>query len=414
MRAALAVMAVGLACTATPVGDGRNAREPDGIPTPRSAPATAYTMRDANRGAEPYSAWFADSDGRTVYFGLSPFWTLWWATDGDFAADLEQTGDLLIGRFDLATERFGAPLVLRDEGAGRTSVWDVLAHSSGRVCFTTYFDAMGCVDPATGEVQRFEAAGPGLNELVEGPGGDLYATRYSSQPLGEPAGSFGAVAVIGLDGRLLREHRLPNPPGGLTAPKSLAVDPATGHVWVNTDTFMADGSTVHETLELDAAGTVVSRQGGDPELHFPSFAPDGTGFFAETEAGSLYLRIVPPNANANATPLRLPLGPIAALDFVQDIKHGADGEVVLALWSGKLFIVRPDADGWTARAVSLQRLSECAAPESQSLVYSAFTFGDRVCATLFCGARIVCASQDEQGGEGRADHAQSRRHQGER
>ena len=34
----------------------------------------SFLMPRANSGVEEYSAWFADSDGRVLYFGLSPFW----------------------------------------------------------------------------------------------------------------------------------------------------------------------------------------------------------------------------------------------------------------------------------------------------------------------------------------------------
>lgn len=373
------------------------APEPSGAAGPalRTLPATSYVMRRANRGPEPYSAWFADSDGRTVYFGLSPFWTLWWQRDGDSAADLDAPGDLLIGRFDLAEERFRPPLSLRDEGAGTSSVWDVLVHSSGRICFTTYFDSMGCYDPQTEQLERFPAAGPGLNEIWEGPGGDLYVTRYSSRPQGDPYRGYGAVAVVSPDGRLLREYRLPNPPGGLTAPKSLAVDPQSGHIWLNTDTFFPGGETQHETIQLDPSGVVVSRT-SQPHLHFVSFAPSGTGFFAEVEDDALWLRIT----RGDAELTRLRLGPIAPLDFVQDIKHGPGGSVVLMLWSGAVWVATPGEDGWSARGFGLRAPKTCRPPEGRSIFYSAFTRGGRVCATLFCAGRVLCASTQDEGSDG--------------
>jgi hypothetical protein len=368
---------------------------PAGAPELRAASANRYAMRRANRGAETYSAWFADSDGHTLYFGLSPFWTLWWERDADSGADLDETGDLLIGRFDLAEERFLPPLSLRGEGAGASSVWDVLVHSSGRICFTTYFDAMGCYDPATRQLERFESAGPGLNEIWEGPGGDLYVTRYSSAPQGDPYRSYGAVAVISPDGRLLREYRLASPSGGLTAPKSVAVDPRSGHVWLNTDTFLKNGKTFHETIRLDENGVVVSRT-LQPELHFMSFSRAGTGFFAEVERDRLYLRIT----EGDETVARLTLGPILELDFVQDIKHGAHGEVALMLWSGALYVVTPGERGWSAQGVQLRAPATCRPPDGRSIFYSAVTRGDRVCATLFCGGRVLCASTDDERGDG--------------
>ncbi len=371
------------------------------VPELRPVSPTSYVMRRANRGSEPYSAWFADTDGSIVYFGLSPFWTLWWAHDGDSSADLEEPGDLLIGRFDLVEERFLSPLSLRDEAAGASSVWDVLVHSSGLLCFTTYFDAMGCYDPETRRLTRFDSAGPGLNEIWEGPGGDLYVTRYTSAPQGDPYQSYGAIAVIGTDGRLLREYRLASPPGGLTAPKSLAVDPRSGDIWLNTDTFLRDTvlrkeEILHETIRLDANGVTLSRT-LDPHLHFVSFSKEGKGFFAEVERETLYLRIT----EGDEPVARLALGPIAALDFVQDIKHGPGGEVVLALWSGAVYVVRPTEAGWSARGLALRAPAVCRPPEGRSVFYSAFTRGGRVCTTLFCGGRVLCArSGDDERGDG--------------
>lgn len=396
LRASLciaALLATGLTPCAAPPPEG----VPDDAPLLHAVRTDVHRMPRANRGPEAYSAWFADRGGDTVYFGLSPFWSLWWERDGDSSADLEQPGDLLIGRFDLATERFLAPLSLRRE-PGATSVWDVLVHSSGRVCFTTYFDAMGCVDPETGDVERFETAGPGLNEIWEGPQGDLYVTRYSSAPGGDPFRSHGAVVVISPRGSVLREHVLANPPGGLTAPKSVAVDPGSGEIWLNTDTFLRDGRTLHETIRLAPDGKVLSR-GLEPHLHFVSFAPDGTGYFAEVEHDVLWLRI----ARGGEDLARLPLGPIVALDFVQDVKHAPGGETLLALWSGAVYVV-DDERGWRARAFKLRAPESCRPPQGRSIFYSAFLRGERICATLFCGASVACAPVEDPGIDDLAEH----------
>jgi len=127
-------------------------------------------MQRANRGPERYSAWFADRAGEELYFGLSPFWEL--LADGGPSADLREPGDPLIGRFHLEREEFLPPLRVRALGPRtRSSVWDVLAHSSGRICFTTFDEEAGCVDPQSGHVTWFASdLGPGLNELAEGPG----------------------------------------------------------------------------------------------------------------------------------------------------------------------------------------------------------------------------------------------------
>ena len=127
-------------------------------------------MPPANRGSEAYSAWFADARGRMLYFGLSPFWQLWWRSGGDPLGDLAQPGDHLIGRFDLERETFLAPLRVRDGGPDvRSSIWDVLVHSNGRIYYTTYFEEIGSVNPDGTDVRAFEGLGRGFNELYEGP-----------------------------------------------------------------------------------------------------------------------------------------------------------------------------------------------------------------------------------------------------
>ena len=371
------------------------------VPPPEPA---SFLMPRANRGVEAYSTWFADTDGRVIYAGLSPFWKLWWERDGDSRADLDAEGDLLIARFDVAQERFLEPLRLPVASNPRVSVWDVLAHSSGVVCFTTYFDWMGCVDPETGIARRFEALGLGLNELFEGVDGRIYATRYSSDPLGEPAKSYGSVLVLTVEGTLLDEFRLENPKDGLTAAKSVAVDPASGEIWLNTDTFGADGAIAHETIHLLASGRLVSRRARAAELHFVTFDSEGRGFFAEVIGGQLRVRVV----RGGRELASIALGPHATLDFVQDIQPAAGGGAVLALWSGRIFVIEVRGDSYRARELAPERPAECEPAVRKSLLYSAFRFGDRVYASLYCDARILrVPALDEKHDHGSGDdHAQ--------
>jgi hypothetical protein len=339
-------------------------------------------MPPANHGVEEYSAWFADSDGRVLYFGLSPFWQLWWQSDGDPRADLQEPGDHLIGRFDLAQERFLPPLEVRamDSGA-RSSVWDVLVHSSGRVCFTTYYEEIGCTDADGGNVRSFEGAGVGFNELVEGPDGLLYVTRYSSQPAGDAFEGYGGVAVFTVEGELVRELRLENRPGEVTAPKSLAVDPLSGEIWLNTDTFAEDGTSRHETIRLGADGEVLLRRGGSPELHFVRFDAQGRGWFAEDRDGELWVRVTSRGRAVAETPL----GPSPPIDFVQDIQLAGPGRAVLTLWSGRVYVVELQEEGLRAEEQTLQRPDGC----TPSIFYTAILYGDRLYATLTCRARII-------------------------
>ena len=119
----------------------------------QTVPTEVFRAERENSGTERYSAWFADTDGRILYFGLSPFWELWWARGGDARADLDETGDHLIGRFDMGAERFLEPLRVRARGPDvRSSVWDVLVHSNGRIYYTTYFEELGSVRPDGSDV----------------------------------------------------------------------------------------------------------------------------------------------------------------------------------------------------------------------------------------------------------------------
>ncbi len=349
---------------------------------------SVFRMPPANRGPETYSAWFADARGRILYFGLSPFWELWWRSGGDPLGDLAQPGDHLIGRFDLERQSFLAPLRVRSGGPdSRSSVWDVLVHSNGRIYYTTYFEEIGSVNPDGSDARAFAGLGTGFNELYEGPSGNIYTTRYSNAPAHPERRQYGAVVELTPEGGLVREIRFERDDERFTAPKSIAIDPRSGEIWLNTDTFQADGSIVYETLRLAPDGAVLLREAAPPELHFVRFDSVGRGYFAESANGAFRLRITTDGREL----ARLELGPRDPLDFVQDIHFTQAGEAVLAFWSGRVTLVRREGDRFRATDLRLERPEECAPPRGRSLLYSAVVHGERVYATLHCGGTILSA-----------------------
>ena len=358
---------------------------------PRRVDTEIYRAAPANRGAERYSAWFADSGGGVLYFGLSPFWELWWASDGDALADLREPGDHLIGRFDLAERRFLAPLRVRDAALGaRASVWDVLAHSNGRIYYTTFFEEFGWVEPESGAVRHIEGLGVGLNELAEGPAGNLYVTRYSTAPRGAGDRS-GSLLVLTPDGDVLRETHFEGGPGEVIAPKSVAVDPESGECWLTADVFASDGSVGYGVLHVDASGRVLARRRSAPELLFARFDARGYGYFVEDVGGTLRLRITEGGRDRSS----LELGPRWPLDYAQDIQIARDSTAVIAFWSGRVDLVRLVGDELSHRVIQLEKPRECAPPRGRSLVYTAVLWEDRVYATLTCGAAILAAELGE-------------------
>jgi hypothetical protein len=357
------------------------------------APVDTHVFTDTTlpHGPETYSAWFADTDGRVLYFGLSPFWDLWWRSGGDARADLQEPGDHLIGRFDLDAERFLSPLRVRPAGPeSRGSVWDVLVHSNGRIYYTTYFEEIGSVNPEGSDVRHYAGLGSGFNEIVEGPDSRLYVTRYSNAPADPAAPRYGAVVVLSPQGDLVREHRLEAVPGRFVAPKSLDVDPASGEIWVNTDTFEADGRIVHETLRLAPDGRVLERRAA-PELHFVRFDARGRTWLAESGEGALWLRVL----QAGRLVARLPLGAREPLDFVQEIRPTADGGALLAFWSSRVVRVVPARDGFRLEPMRLELPPGCRPPQGRSLLYTAVAHRGNLYATLFCGATVLRASLPE-------------------
>jgi hypothetical protein len=354
--------------------------------TPSVEPA--HRAGKLNRGKEAYSAWFGDTDGRVLYFGLSPFWNLWWRTGGDPRADLEEPGDHLIGRFDLESARFLPPLRVRAAGPdSRSSVWDVLVHSNGRIYYTTYFEEIGSVSADGTDVRHFEDLGVGFNELVEGPKGSLYVTRYSDDPFDPDRQRFGSVVVLNPEGELVREFRFPKDGGVFTAPKSLAVDPETGEIWLNADVFAADGSVSYSRIHLSAEGEILERGTGSPELHFVWFDHEGIGWFAEDQDGELWLHAVR-GGNRIAS---FPLGPRGPLDFVQDIKPFGNRRVLAAMWSGRAFLASLEPTETGAMEIGFERPEDCIPPAGRSLLYTVVAYGQRVYGTLSCGITVVGA-----------------------
>lgn len=354
---------------------------------PAPPPDTAaFTMDPANTGVERYHAWFGDSDGEILYFGLSAFWDARWEHDEDPTADMIEPGDHLIGRFDLRTERFLQPLRVRERDLDtRSSVWDVLVHPNGRIYYTTYFEPMGSVRADGGDAQRYPELGLGLNELAIGPDGLIYVTRYGRSAPPMPERGLGGVVVLTPDGELVRELAVPSEPDSFTAPKSVAVDPTTGEVWINTDSFGPDDQTWHETLRLAPDGTVLERTDGDPDLLFLRFDPAGRGWFAERKGDVLQLRVV----QDGRTLLERDLGALGALDAVQDIQFAPDGTAVLARWSGMVHLLFLGPDGFAQTDLALGVSRDCGASQAPPLMYTAVLYDDRVYATLYCGATVL-------------------------
>jgi hypothetical protein len=308
-----------------------------------------------------------------LYFGQAPFWSALRARGGDPTADLTVAGPQLVGRFDLRHRELLAPLDVTAPGA-RSGVWDVHAHPNGRVYYTTYFEAMGWVDPATGEVRRLDHLGTGLNEIAPGPEGTLLVSRYASA-----AGGGGSVLVITPEGEPVAEHQLAPPPGFQVAPKTVAFDPVRQEIWVTTDLLAEEGEEVRHDAYVIAPDGREKRRIEGPELHFVAFGADGSGFRAEVEGSRLWLQTHPAQGVGER---RLLDDSFASdFDFVQDLHVGADGRAVLTRWSGFVHVVEA---GGAVRTLRLPAL------EPGGLYYSSALAGERVCATYCAGVTVVC------------------------
>jgi len=344
------------------------------------ASTSLYRSAVTGHGSERYSAWFADEREGVIYFGLSPFWTELRAR-GTPAGDLAEPSAHLIGRFVPRSGEFLPVLVAREAGPdSHSSVWDVLAHPNGWVYYTTFFEEMGRVDPLTGAVEHFAGLGAGLNEIALGPNGNLYVTRYGGD------GKDGGLVEISPAGALVREVALHARDGAFTAPKSVAVDPLSGEVWLNADVIAPEGAVSFAAFHLGADLGVREESGPPPELLFPAFRADGLGVFVEDDAGHVRARIV----RAGRELSRVELGPRLANDFAQDVHFASDGSPVIAFWSGRVEVLREviRAGYFVATRVELDKPSDCAPP---ALFYSAFLEPTGVYATLYCDAAVVRA-----------------------
>jgi hypothetical protein len=363
-----ALVSLAILCCATPLAAPRVY----GAPPPSSE--------------EQYCAWYGDAREGVLYFGEAPFWSAFRRRDGDPRADLRKPGPQRIGRFDLRRRAFLPSLDL-SPASSDAGIWDVLAQPNGRVYFTDFFGSSGYVEPASGRVVRFDALGPGLNELAPGPDGRILVTRYGSQ-----ARHDGSVLVIDPEGALVAEYPLHGPEGFAVAPKSVAFDPVRQEIWVNTDLIPlgagASGGVRHDARLLDRSGTERLRFDA-PELQFFRFSADGTGWFAEVDGSLLRLRIRPPERAGSPllTGRFVPLDDAfaAQVDFVQDI-HVAGDRAVVTRWSGRVDVVSRDGH---VRSVRLPL------DEAGELYYSGVEAGPDVCATRCGGIEVVCAAPSD-------------------
>ncbi len=317
---------------------------------------------------EQYCAWYGDARDGVLYFGTAAFWSAMRAADDDPRADLARPGPQQIGRFDLAREAMLPPLDVSVPDA-RSGVWDVHAHANGRVYFTTFYEAMGAVDPATGEVTHFPELGLGLNEIAPLPDGNLLVTRY-----GGDADRPGSLLVLTPEGRALAEHPVPAPPGYRSAPKTPAWHAAAQRYWTTNDLIgSAPGEVATDATVLGADGALVRRI-AEPEVQFVAALADGG--LARVESAGDALRI-------ELGGQRVPLDDrfVASLDFAQDVKAHLDGDLLVTRWSGRVHRVTRDG---AVRSTTLPGLAD------GGLYYTAVRHGERICATHCGGVEVVC------------------------
>jgi streptogramin lyase len=344
-----------------------------------ATPAPVFREAAPPSDQERFCAWFGDARDGVLYFGESAFWSEYRSHGNDPAADLLVNGPKRIGRFDLKREEMLDPLAVGEKAPSGT--WDVLAHPNGRIYFTSFFEPAGWIDPATGEIGSLTALGDGLNELALGPDGTILATRYASS-----RSRNGAVVQFDPDGRLIAEYPLQGPPGYFAAAKSIAWDPIRRRIWVNTDLHPQGNDPVrYDARVFDEHGHEILRY-ETPWLHFMSFGPDGTGYFAEVVDRVLQLRIVPPDLK-DPDPLA---GRVVVLDpdfprefdTAQDIRAAPNGRVAVTRWSGRIHIVGPED---RVKTLDFPR------PDANGLFYTGELTDGRVCVTYCADVTVVCA-----------------------
>ena len=329
--------------------------------------------------SERYCAWYGDSDGDTLYAGLSPFWWSMRHAGDDPMADLDQPGPQWVGRFDLASESWLPPLDVATPEA-RSGVWDVHVADDDAVYFTVFHETSGRVDPRDGAVRHFESAGSGLNELAPGPDGDVLASRYGG---GNGAKAGGELLTLDASGDISQRWPMPAPLGWFAAPKTPAWNPVRRRLVATTDLLAEfEGELRHDSyqLELDAPGWAIQP---DPELQFVAAGADGMEYRVEAhEDGKLWLRrIRPPGQEPSDQWVQLDAEFPRSVDFAQDLKIAPDGRVVVTRWSGAVHVVSPNG---RVETVQLPKL------EPNGLYYTAVLRGERLCATWCAGVTVVC------------------------
>ncbi len=325
---------------------------------------------------ERYCAWYGAAEDGVLYVGEAAFWSTMRSAGGVADADLDRPGPRHIGRFDLARERWLPPLAVGPPDSP-SGVWDVHPQD-GLLYFTTFFEDAGQVDLETGRVVEFTSAGRGLNELASGPEGSVLVSRYGS---GLDEVGDGELLTLDPSGAVLERFPLPAPSGFRVAPKTPAWEASRGALWTTTDLFaLEEGATRHDAY-------VVAREGGDlrrieqPEIQFVAVGPDGTLHRAEADRELWLHSVAPAGASPGERRVRLDPDFPGVVDFVQDVKPGADGRIVVTRWSGTVHVV--DDDGGVA-TLHLPRL------DPEGLYYSGVIHADRLCVSYCAGVTVVC------------------------
>jgi hypothetical protein len=158
---------------------------------------------------------------------------------------------------------------------------------------------------------------------------------------------------------------------------------------VNTDLQPKSKDSVrYDARVLDEQGHEFLRY-DTPWLHFMSFGPDGTGYFAEVVGRALLLRVVPPDLE-HPDPLAGRVVVLDAdfpgeLDAVQDIRGDTQGRVAVTRWSSHIHIVGP---GDRVETLVLPRSD----PGPDGLYYTGKLTDGRLCVTYCAEVNVVCTS----------------------